>query len=185
MAYITRNANIVLLFLILISATALVAATVFFQENFDRVNKAYESAKTNLAEINKDLGAKQQALETIKNELGLKSAREEEFTQQYSTVREQKTQLEGANTQLEQLKNSLETELDETQSTLQSIKNTLEAVKGENEILTKDLAAAQANVVRLKKDKDDLTATLASRNSKITCLETEKAKPDAEEGTCS
>lgn len=184
MAYITRNANIVLLFLILISATALVAATVFFQENFDRVNKAYESAKTNLAEINKDLGAKQQALETIKSELTLKSAREEEFTQQYTSVRDEKISLEGENKQLEQVKDSLENELDETQSTLQSTKNSLEAIKGENEILKKDIATEMANVVKLKKDKDDLTVTLASRNNKISCLETEKAKPDAEEGGC-
>lgn len=181
MAYITRNANIVLLFLILISASALVAATVFFQENFDRVNKAYESAKTNLAEINKDLGAKQQALETIKNELTLKSAREEEFTQQFTTVREERNELEGENKQLEQVKDSLESELEETQSTLQSTKNSLEAIKGENEIVKKDLATALADVTKLKNDKDDLEDTIDARNAKITCLQT---KPDGEESTC-
>lgn len=181
MAYITRNANIVLLFLILISAGALVAATVFFQENFDRLNKAYTTKLTQLNEVTKDLQEKQAALEQIKSELTLKAAREEEFTQQFTTVREEKTKLAGEKEQLTKLTTDLESELSETQSALVSTRNSLEALKGENEILKADLVKAQEDIVRLKSDIDDLEDANDAKAAKISCLQT---KPDAEESTC-
>lgn len=181
MAYITRNANIVLLFLILISAGALVTATVFFQENFDRINKAYATKLTQLNEVTKDFEEKQTALETIKSELTLKAAREEEFTQQYTTVREEKTTLEGEKKQLTQVKESLEDELEETQSTLQSTKNSLEAIKGENERIKVELAEAVSDVAALKDDVDDLEDANDAKAAKVSCLQ---SKPDAEESTC-
>jgi chromosome segregation ATPase len=181
MAYITRNANIVLLFLILISAGALVAATVFFQENFDRLNRAYQTKLTQLNEVTKDLDEKQSALETIKSELTLKAAREEEFTQQYTTVREEKTTLEGEKKQLTAQKESLTRELEDTESELSSTRNSLEAVKGENERLKVDLADATADVAALKDDKDELEDAIDAKNAKISCLQ---SKPDAEESTC-
>lgn len=174
MAYITRNANIVLLFLILISAVALVAATVFFQENFDRINRAYNTKLTQLNEVTKDLQEKQAALDQIKNELTLKAAREEEFTQQYTTVREERTKLTGEKEQLTELKESLETELESTESELQATKNSLEAAKGENERLKIDLTKAESDIKQLKDDIDELEAD-------VSCL---KAKNDSEEGTC-
>ena len=41
MAFITKNANLLLLLLIIVSATTLVAATVYFQSNFERLNNLY------------------------------------------------------------------------------------------------------------------------------------------------
>ncbi len=184
MAYITRNANIVLLFLILISASALVAATVFFQENFDRINTAYNSKMTQLSEVTKDLAEKQQALDQIKSELTLKAAREEEFSQQYSTVKTEKTTLEGEKKQLTQLKVSLENELESTENQLVSTKNSLEAVKGENVLLKSDLAEEKANVVSLNNKIDDYKDDIDDLSSKISCLQTQLAKPDGEEGSC-
>ncbi len=174
MAYITRNANIVLLFLILVSAAALVSATVFFQENFDRINRAYNTKLTQLNEVTKDLQEKQTALDQIKNELTLKAAREEEFTQQYTSVREEKTKLAGEKEQLTELKESLETELESAESELQATKNSLEAAKGENERLKTDLAKAEYDIDKLKDDVDEL-------QDDVTCL---KAKNDSEENTC-
>jgi chromosome segregation ATPase len=184
MAYITRNANIVLLFLILISAGALVAATVFFQENFDRINTAYNSKLTQLNQVTDDLKEKQAALDTIKNELTLKAAREEQFSQQYSTVKTEKTQLEGEKKQLTQVKESLENELESTENQLVATKNSLEATKGENERLKTDLASAQASVVVLNKKIDDYKDDLSALSTKVSCLQTQLAKPDAEEGSC-
>ncbi len=184
MAYITRNANIVLLFLILISASALVAATVFFQENFDRINTAYSSKLTQLNQVSDDLKEKQSALDQIKTELTLKAAREEEFTSQYTTVKTEKTQLEGEKKQLTQVKQSLEQELESTESELQTAKNALEAAKGEAERLKTELATSQANVIVLDKKIDDYKDEVSLLNTKVSCLQAELAKPDAEEGTC-
>ena len=184
MAYITRNANILLLFLILISAGALVAATVFFQENFDRINKGYNSKLSQLTEVTKDLEAKQAALDQIKSELTLKSAREEQFTQQYTTVKTEKTTLEGEKTQLDKANKDLTKEVSDVKSSLISAQNALEASQGENALLKVDLAKTQSTVATLKKQNDDYKAVITARDSKISCLETEKAKPDDQEGNC-
>jgi chromosome segregation ATPase len=184
MAYITRNANIFLLFLILISAGALVAATVFFQENFDRINSAYNSKLTQLNQVTKDLEEKQSALSQIKSELTLKAAREEEFSQQYTTVKEEKTTLEGEKKQLTQVKQSLERELETTENVLQTTKNQLEATKGEAERLKVDLAEANAKVTVLNNKIDDYKDDIDVLSSKVSCLQTQLAKPDGEEGTC-
>jgi chromosome segregation ATPase len=181
MAYITRNANILLLFLILISASALVAATVFFQTNFDRLNRAYDNKLAQLAEVTTDLEQKQAALEQIKNELTLKSAREEEFTQQYTTVRGEKTKLESEKQELTRLNVGLEKEIADTQSALQTIQNQLEATLGENERIKADLTEANANINALRKKIDDYKAAIDAKDAKITCLQT---KPDVEESTC-
>ncbi len=184
MVYITRNANIILLFLILISASALVAATVFFQENFDRINTAYNSKLAQLNQVSEDLKEKQAALDMIKAELTLKAAREEEFASQYTAVKTEKTQLESEKKQLTQVKQSLEKELESTESELQTAKNALEAAKGEAERLKADLAESQATVTALNKKIDDYKDTISALESKVSCLQTELAKPDAEEGNC-
>lgn len=181
MAYITRNANIFLLFLILISAGALVAATVFFQENFDRINTAYNIKLTQLNDVTQDLKEKQAALDQIKSELTLKAAREEEFTQQYTTVKEEKVTLEGEKKQLTQAKVSLENELEQTERVLQTTQNQLEATKGEAERLKTDLAQAQADVVILNRKIDDYKDEIEDLQAEISCLST---TADADEGNC-
>ncbi len=184
MAYITRNANIILLFLILISASALVAATVFFQENFDRINTAYNSKLAQLNQVSEDLKEKQAALDQIRTELTLKAAREEEFTSQYTTIKTEKTRLEGEKKQLTEVKKSLERELESTENQLQTTKNALEAAKGEAERLKTDLATATATITALNKKIDDYKDTISKLDTKVSCLQSELAKPDAEEGTC-
>jgi chromosome segregation ATPase len=184
MAYITRNANIMLLFLILVSAAALVGATVFFQENFDRLNSAYSIKLSQLGDVSKDLADKQSALDQIKSELTLKSAREEEFTHQYTDVKTEKTQLEGEKKSLTQQNTDLGHQVQDTKSQLMSTQSTLEAAQNENALIKSQLAEAQANVIKLKKDKDDLAHVVNTRDTTISCLQTEKAKPDAEEGNC-
>ena len=42
MSYITRNANLVLLFLVVLIAASLVGATVFFQARFKNINNEYD-----------------------------------------------------------------------------------------------------------------------------------------------
>jgi chromosome segregation ATPase len=184
MTYITRNANIALLLLILISAGALVAATVFFQENFDRINTAYSSKLSQLNQVTKDLEEKQAALDTIKSELTLKAAREEEFTSQYTTVKTEKVQLEGEKKQLTQVKQSLENELTSTENQLATVRNQVEVLSGENVRLTADLSTAQTTITSqhnqmdtLSAQKDALIAQKNALETKVACLQATPGGP--------
>ncbi|MEK6822234.1 MAG: hypothetical protein AABY13_00265, partial [Nanoarchaeota archaeon] len=80
MGYITRNANIILLFLILLSAVALVGATVYFQQRFTVINTEYNAKLAQLKNISTQLEQYQTTLTTAKQELALKGSREEELT---------------------------------------------------------------------------------------------------------
>jgi hypothetical protein len=73
MSYITRNANLILLLLIIVSAAALVGATVYFQLNFNRINGAYTLKMEQLDKITDELEAKQFALKKIQDDLAIKS----------------------------------------------------------------------------------------------------------------
>ncbi|MBI4148225.1 hypothetical protein HY490_02950, partial [Candidatus Woesearchaeota archaeon] len=93
MGFITNNANIMLLFLIVASATILVGATVYFQTNFSHLNAEYNDKLTKLNEVSRELEAQEAILKKVKEELTLKSVRESEFTEKYTNVREEKEQL--------------------------------------------------------------------------------------------
>ena len=77
MGFITKNANILLLFLILLSSVALVLATVFFQSNFDKINTEYNEKMAKLEEVSKKL-------KEYTTELTIKEEREKEMTEHYS-----------------------------------------------------------------------------------------------------
>ncbi len=100
MAFITKNANTLLLLLIIISATTLVTATVYFQSNFERLNMLYNNKMALLENVSNALESRQASLARIEHELELKSARETDFTQKYSEIRETKDVLEKTAEQL-------------------------------------------------------------------------------------
>src|SRR3970040_1597200 len=110
MGFITKNANIILLFLIFVSATALVGATVFFQMNFERINTEYNQKIQQLQVVSNELQTQQALLNKIKSELSLKAAREEELGERFTEVKETKEQLETTKAQLERSKEQLEEE---------------------------------------------------------------------------
>ncbi len=66
MGFITKNANLILLLLIMLSATALVGATVFFQVNFERINTEYNQKLQQLQAVSKELETQQALLGKVR-----------------------------------------------------------------------------------------------------------------------
>ncbi len=129
MSFINKNANLVLLFLIIISAIALVGATVFFQTKFEDINTEYNQKLEQLRLVSADLEQQQAILNKVKADLNIKSEREHILGEQFTEVKEDKEILETQKQHLESRKQELETELEDTESILQSTQNELEAKK--------------------------------------------------------
>ena len=167
MGFINKNANIILLFLILLSATALVGATVFFQVNFDRINTEYQQKLSQLQSVSTELEAQQILLDKIKQELSLKSEREEVLGEKFTEVKETAQTLEGQKKQLEQTKEQLETELEDTEMVLRDTQSELNSKKDEVETLTSDKAklATQLDVAEDQREdaRDERDSCLAAK----------------------
>lgn len=169
MSFITKNANVVLLFLIILSATALVGATVFFQTNFERINTEYNQKVLKLNDVSTQLEAKQQLLDKIQSDLALKTEREEQLGEKFTEVKETATTLEGQKKQLERTNEQLETELESTEGILRDTRVELDAKKdiittltGENNQLKSKLDVAEDQRDDYKRERDNcLTAKAA------------------------
>jgi len=155
MGFITKNANMILLFLILLSSASLVGATIFFQMNFEKINTEYQGKLQQLQSVSKDLQAQQALLDKIKGELSLKVERETELGEKFTEVKENKEELEGQKAQLERSKEQLETELDTTETTLRSTQGELEAKKDAVKTLTLENDRLQTEVDVCIDQRDD------------------------------
>ncbi len=94
MSFINRNANLILLLLIVGSAVALVGLTVFFQRNFTDVNLRYNEKLSALKNISDTLEKQQSLVIQAKQELDLLRARDVDFSQKFTSVKETKESLE-------------------------------------------------------------------------------------------
>jgi uncharacterized protein (DUF3084 family) len=94
MAYITKNANLVLLLLIVLIAGSLVGATVYFQHRFGNINAEYDQKLAELNNLTAQVENYQQVLEKAQIELELKQSREEEFTDKFTTEKDRAENLE-------------------------------------------------------------------------------------------
>ena len=113
MAYITRNANLILLFCIVLSLTFLIGTTVFYQTNLSRINEEYSTKVTELKGVEKELNTKIQILDQVKKDLKLKSEREESFTQKYTEIRGEKETLAQERDRLAAEKESLQKDVND------------------------------------------------------------------------
>lgn len=167
MGFITKNANMILLFLILLSSASLVGATIFFQMNFEKINTEYQQKLQQLQVVSKDLQAQQALLDKIKGELSVKVERETQLGEKFTEVKETKEELEGQKAQLERSKEQLETELDTTESTLRSTQTELEAKKDAVKTLTleNDRLQTEINVCEDQSDdyKDERDSCIAAK----------------------
>ncbi|MFQ5621320.1 MAG: hypothetical protein ACE5FT_05755 [Candidatus Nanoarchaeia archaeon] len=111
MAYITRNANLILLFCIVLSLTFLVGSSVFYQTNLSKLNIQYDQKVQDLDQITKELNTKIRILDQVKKDLKLKAEREESFTSKYTEIRGEKDALESEKKSLTSEKESLESQL--------------------------------------------------------------------------
>ncbi len=174
MSYITRNANLILLFLIVLIATSLVGATTYFQSKFDTINAEYTSKRAQLENVSKELDVYQQILQKAKDELQLKLAREEEFTQRFTEVKTTKEQLDADKARLLKEKKSLE-------DNLASARTSLTQAQAEVSTKASKISSLEGDISSLNVQISSLNSRISRLNSKIDCL---LSKADADEGSC-
>ncbi|OYT32660.1 hypothetical protein B6U93_01025 [Candidatus Woesearchaeota archaeon ex4484_78] len=167
MSFINKNASIVLLVFLLISAAALVGATVFFQLNFDKINNEYSAKISQLKQASEELQVQQELLSKVKEELALKSAREEEFSEKFSSVRSEKEALASEKSKLEAQKKSLTKELEDTESELLAAKSEIESKKEIINNLNADIAQLQLDFDACVDKKDEYKADLEECQQKL------------------
>lgn len=174
MGYITRNANIILLFLILLSATALVGATVYFQQRFTSINTEYNTKLSQLSNITTQLEEYQGILTKAREELALKGSREEELTGKFTDIKTEKETLSQERDRLLQEKTSLNVALADKTSRLTSATNTIAEKEAAITNLNKEITANKAEI-------RDLEADISDYDDLVDCL---RDTADASEATC-
>jgi chromosome segregation ATPase len=174
MGHITRNANVILLFMILIAATALVGATIYFQSRFTAINDEYNDKLTQLRNVSVQLEQYQDVLSTAKEELTLKGTREEDLTNKYTTIKGEKDTLTSERNKLLSDKTSLEIALASRTTELTTTKNQVLNDQAVINGLRTDIGTLQTQNANLKNTIDDL-------KDEVDCLED---TPDAQEASC-
>lgn len=168
MGFINKNANIILLFLIIMSSAALVGATIFFQVNFEDINTEYNQKVKALQTISEELEQQQALLSKVEGELNVKAEREEVLGEKFTEVKGEKEQLETQKQQLEQKREQLESEIQNTEALLRDTQQQLEAQKDIVLTLEDEVDDLEADVAREKDRRED------AEQERDTCI-TEKA----------
>ena len=170
MAIMKRDVNVGLLLLIVAALLMFSGFTVYYQTTFKNVSRGYETKLKELEGVSKELESKRGQLNDTSIQLQLRKQKEEDLSLKFTDVR-------GERDQLETDKKKLELELASTKSQLAA--TTAELTSTKSRLAAQVQLAQELNrqVLNLKSDVDKL-------EKEISCLETQKAKPDAEEGNC-
>ena len=174
MAYTTKNANLILLFLIGVSVVVLIGATVYYQINFDDINTRYDTKVKALDETSAKLAERNKILDKTRKELTLKAEREEEFTERYTEVRGERDVLEGEKEDLTKERDNLVADVENLQTDVQQLKADVIYEQLENSKLKADNENLEQDVSLKKQIIDDL-------QDEVACLE---STVDANENTC-
>lgn len=166
MSFINRNANLILLFLIVGSAVALVGLTVFFQRNFTDVNVRYNEKLTALKNISDTLESQQKLVVQAKQELDLLRARDVDFSQKFTSVKETKESLEGERETLLTEKTSLTVRLATAENNITYLSDESKKFKllyrnlqADYDSLQNDNNALRSKINKLEKEIRDLKNT--------------------------
>jgi len=177
MGFITKNANLLLLMLIVLAALGLVGATVYFQNNFSRINAEYNSKLSELKKISKDLDDQKNLLDQVSAELQLKTAREAEIGGKYTEKVAENVELTGE-------KKTLEGQVTTLGNNLQTAKATNLRLESENYNLQSQMNSMQGEINRLERYEDlynDARRDASIQAAKASCL---LSTDDANEGSC-
>lgn len=166
MSFITQNANIALLFLIVLASAGLVAATLYFQANFTKINDAYDSKLEELNHVTQELEAQKKTLAEVSSEAEMKKKREEEIAGKFGEVKTAKETLEQEKTTLEKKASSLEGLVGDLKKDNDKLNSEVGRYKGESEQYqafyskcNKELADANYFLRQLKEYRDRCAAT--------------------------
>ena len=167
MSYITRNANLILLFLIFIIASTLVSATLFFQNRFSNINEEYDSKLAELKNVTAQVESYREVLQKAQVELELKQSREEQFTEKYTEAKQTSDALAVE-------KSSLEQQLVDATQQLAAKSNQITDLSSQVSALSAQLNTQKSLVNNLQNDIDDL-------EDEVDCLQ---STADSLEGNC-
>ncbi len=160
MTYITRNANLLLLFLIVLVVASFVGATIFFQVRFTKVNTEYDTKLDELKNLTEQADNYKAVLQKAQLELELKESREETISEKYTDAKTTAEQLQ---------KTTAELQADIDGLTAQIIEK------------TKQISDLTLQVANLKSDIEDKDETIEDLDDKVDCLE---STSDVSEGDC-
>ena len=177
MSFITKNANLLLLLLIVVSAIGLVGATVYFQSNFDKINANYQAKLSELNSVSKELQSQKALLDSVKSELTLKSAREEEFTGKYSEVR-------SVNLNLSQEKESLTLDNDRLQDTANAAQSARQKAESDLGLTQTQLRDTQAKLTSAQADATSYRNSYESCATQLRNARCNAFKADSGECAC-
>jgi len=174
--FINKNANLLLLLLIVISAVGLVGATVYFQSNFERINAQYSEKLTQLNKVNAELNTQTELLNKLKSEYELKQVREQEIGDKYTEVKSENLDLSAQKDALTLLNTKMSGQLAEAQKqqkqaedALQGVKDQLSAATTAKDACESDKAALQTERNSLFSVKNDCCNNCGSTNGVVGC----------------
>lgn len=157
MAFMKRNVNLGLLFLIVASLVLFTGFSVYYQTTLKGISLEYNTKLSELQKVTKELGLQKQALnETY--ELRVKAETDR------SALDSKYKDLSDENLQLEKDKTSLMVEVAQTKSELGAAQTELESKKVVLAQTQQDLSAANSKVSSLKDDVDELCVFIASNS---------------------
>jgi len=149
MAYMKRNVNLGLLFLIVATLISFAGFATYYQKTFFNLSESYEDKMSKIDNLVQTLDTEKTKLNQTSYQLDIKKEREQELRGKYESLRAVKEQLETD-------KALLQSELTTTKSELSGTKAELSATQS-------SLAVAQVTITEKE-------ATIASRNSEISSL---------------
>lgn len=142
MPYMNKNVNLILLSLILVAVVFLAGITTFYQKTYKNLSYDYNAKLEEVQRLIEELNKESGLLNQTKYELGIKTERESELSEQFVSLRGIKEQIEG---DLADTMNQLES----TQSALESTEASLAETRAQLDTATseRDTARARANTL--------------------------------------
>ena len=134
MGFIQENANAKLFILIVLIAAITVSLTFVYQNNFKDINNRYTEKLNELNSTFQQLSGTESLLNKTKEDLTLKSLREQKLSNQYTDVEKKKNALEEENSDLKKDLQVTKQKLDDTLIELDTAKDDL---KSKNEKIEK------------------------------------------------
>lgn len=175
MSFMKRNANLLLLGLIVIASIGIVGATLYFQNTFENINAEYNTKIDDLKKARQELEKQEQVLQQIQAELQLKEARESNFTAVYTEIKQEKENLTLSVDQLEELSERLK--ISEAQAKEEARKAESDKIHAENlkKEAETDLALKQQELTKCNLNIKSLADTINSLQNSVRTYETRLA----------
>ena len=163
MAFMRRDINLGLLFLIMAAILMFSGFTVYYQTTFKNISKNYELKLGELQKISNELESKRGQLNETSTQLQLKKQKEEDLSKKFTDVRSDKEQLEAD-------KKALQAELSSTKTDLAGTKVQLANVQAQLSDVQNQFADVTTKYTKALADINNYVKKLADRDKEIACL---------------